>query len=277
MHTKGRLALCALLLTAMIATGGCRDDTPAPTITPAAEKAPSRGSVVFDMGHGEIFSPDDTSDLGQSSAIERIEAAGFDLTVNRDAITAEDLASASGLIIAGPMTSLTEQEFVAITAFVERGGTVLLTIHVPYPVLGVPAYWGLPVATQIVMSEGPMTDPGQPSVFVTEQIVEHPVTEGVKQVLVVSGWPVSASSGNAKVVVGSRPNAWLNAPASQTQTRPADMALSSYGMLGVAEIGKGRVIVCGDDAVFANVALSEVDNARLLDNIIKLMSLMKSV
>jgi hypothetical protein len=34
----------------------------------------------------------------------------------------------------------------------------------------------------------------------------------------------------------------------------------------------GRVIVSGDDAIFANQALDQADNTRLLDNIIRVMA-----
>ena len=41
-------------------------------------------------------------------------------------------------------------------------------------------------------------------------------------------------------------------------------------MVGVARYGKGTVIVLGDDAILANVAIDEADNRQLLENLFKL-------
>lgn len=276
MHARSRRILAVLLALALLTAAGCGDKTAERSSGVVEQQPPRLGTVVFDMGHGEIFGAEDTSELGQSQAIERIKAAGFDVTINNDPITAEDLAEASGLIIAGPMTALSDQEYADITAFMERGGTVLLTIHVPFPVLKVPAHWGLPVGTEIVMSEGPTANPQQPSVFMTDQIAQNPITEGVGVVLVVSGWPVAAASESAQILVSTSNQAWLSAPGDQQPKRPEGTALGTYGMIGVANVGTGQIIVSGDDAVFANIAINEASNARLLDNIIRAMSMMKT-
>jgi hypothetical protein len=75
-------------------------------------------------------------------------------------------------------------------------------------------------------------------------------------------------------VVNTREDTWLT-PARGAA--PTDPKKRSYGVLGVARIGDGHVIVSGDDAVFANIALGTSDNARLLDNIIRMMSEMADV
>lgn len=267
----------AISLAALLLLAGCSgSNAPASDATAEAPAVPL-GAVIFDMGHGEVFGADDTSQLGQSQAIQRIMAAGFAVAINPDHITAEDLQDASGLIIAGPMIPLTTEEYDVITAFVERGGTVLLTIHVPYPVLKVPAHWGLPVDTQILMSQTPYANPAEPSVFVADQITPHPITEGVSEVVVVSGWPVTTASGQAELVVSTGPDTWVSEAGDQAPTPPAGTTFASYGVIGIARAGKGQVIVCGDDAVFANLALGQADNARLLDNIIRVMSLMNEV
>ena len=263
--------IAALIVAAALPTAACARKESPPDVT-GAGTAPPKGTVVFDMGHGEIFGATETGDLGQSRAIERIRAAGFDVTVNSDPITAEDLEGASGLMIAGPMRPLADAEYDAITAFVERGGTVLLTIHVPFPVLKVPAHWGLPVGTEILMSKRSVAQDGSPSIFAADSVSPNRVTEGVKSVVVVSGWPVTAASPTGTIAVATGADTWLSSAGDQSPEPPADASFTSYGVIGVASVGKGLVIVSGDDAVFANIALDAGDNGRLLDNIIGLMS-----
>jgi len=268
------LAIFALILP--VSLSGCSGTT-GPSFDDA-EALPSAGRIVFDMGHGEIFGADDTSDLGQSQAIAKMRSAGFEVAVNPDAITAEDLADASGLVIAGPMRPLLDEEYDAITAFAERGGTVLLTIHVPFPVLKVPAHWGLPVDTAIVMSRRPFSSPAEPSVFIADGIAaDTPVTAGVDEILVVSGWPVGTASESGRLAVMTGADSWLTSAGDQQPIPPEGTVFSSYGIIGITQVGKGLIVVSGDDAVFANIALGMADNAKLLENIIDLMSEMQKV
>lgn len=265
MQSTARI-LAAIALSSAVLLSGCSN-------SPESEQQASipKGRIVFDMGHGEVFGADDTTELGQSEAIARMRAARYEVVVNPDIITAEDLEGASGLVIAGPMMPLKDEEYEVITSFVERGGTVLLTIHVPFPVLAVPAHWGAPVGTEILMSQSPAFSPEQPSVFFADAIAESPLTEGVGQVLVVSGWPVARVDGG-QPLVSTRADTWLSPAGDQQPVPAADAAFGAYGVIAVAEIGSGRVVVSGDDAIFANLAINEADNARLLDNILGLMT-----
>jgi hypothetical protein len=259
-----RLLVLPVALAIVLASGCAAEPTP-------STETPSKGRIVFDMGHGEIFGADDTSELGQSQAIAQMRAAGYEVVVNSDTITLDDLAGASGLVLAGPMSPLAEAEYVAIESFVEAGGTMLLTIHVPFPVMGVPSHWALPVGTQILMSQSPY-DASQPSVFVADSVAPSPLTEGVSQIVVVSGWPVTAASPEAELLVSTRQDTWLSQAGDQQPIPPADAQFAPHGVVGVTSLGKGRVVVVGDDAVFANLALGEGDNARLLGNILGLMT-----
>lgn len=271
MRPHHRTAATLLATVALLLAGCTNASTPEPQAESPSPRTSPRGEVVFDMGHGEVFSADDTSEMGQSAALAKISEAGFGITVNSDAITSEDLKSATGLILPGPMAPFTAEEDAAIEQFVRRGGTVLLTIHVPFPVLNVPARWGLPVGTEIMMSKSPL-DPAQPSVFVADQIVDEPLMQGVNGVLVVSGWPVGVNAQTAKMALATRPDTWLTAGRDQQVAPPADATFTSYGVVGVARVGEGTVIVSGDDAIFANAVLGQAGNAQLLKNIIDLMS-----
>lgn len=274
-HSVQRAFVVALLLSTLV-IGGCGANDASRDVQREEPDLPYRGSIVFDMAHGEIFSATDPSPLGQSSAIRRMRQAGFEVVINKQLITDDTLAEASGLVLAGPMAPLSPEEYDAINSFVLRGGTVLLTIHVPFPVLMVPAHWGLPVGTDIVMSKRPAGAPEEPSIFRADSIADDEITQGVESVLVVSGWPVSTAGDTARLVVSTGEDSWLSASGDRDPAPPADDELTSFGVVGVARVGEGLVIVSGDDAIFANAALAEADNARLLDNIIERMARMSA-
>jgi hypothetical protein len=194
--------------------------------------------------------------------------AGFEVAVNRQVVTAETLRGASGLIVAGPMVPLRREEYVAITDFVKAGGTLLMTIHVPYPVLAVPAHWGLPVSPAVMMSENPVAGANDASIFVADVVRPGPLTEGVSRIAVVSGWPVSATSRDATIAVATGADTIADKNRNQ-KLDPGEKG--SFGVVGMAKVGRGTVVVLGDDAIFANIALYAEDNVKLLDNVIRLM------
>lgn len=243
---------------------GCT--TKAATPDQAQTPLPLKGRVIFDMAHGEIFGPDDTSELGQSQAVQTMRDSGFEVDVTTERLTADKIDGAAGVVLAGPMVALTDAEVAALDAYVRAGGTVFLTTHVPYPIMALPAHWGLPVSTLIVQSRTPVQG-GDAGVFVTSQVVTDTVTEGVASVAVVSGWAIQSASPEAKVVVGSGGGTF----ADENRDGKPDVE-GPFGLIGVARYGKGTVIVSGDDAVFANLAIDAASNRRLLENLLDLFA-----
>jgi len=264
---------------ALTACGGAKTDTAAtPAQTPSTAEvaiptapASPAGAIVFDTAHGEIFAPNDTSELGQSQVVGKMQQAGYDVRINDKPIDDATLDGVAALYVPGPMRNFTADEQKVLDSYLERGGTVILSIHVPYPVLGLPARWGLPVRTGVMTAVG--TDLPDPGVFRTDTIVEDPLTEGVGQILVVSGWPVDTDTtklATAKLVVLAKGNVVADTNANG-QYDEGDKQ-QPFGVVGVAPVGNGRVVVLGDDAILANVGINEADNMKLLDNILKLIS-----
>ena len=253
----------------------------APTVvaeTLPATAAPARATIVFDMSHSEVFGPQDESDLGQSKTVARMRAAGYNVRVNTRKLTSSSAigTDVAAVFLPGPMVPLMDKERAALDSFVNRGGTLILTIHVPFPVLGMPARYGLPVGTGVVIDPTIQTD--NPGVWVTNRIVADPLTKGVTKIEVVSGWPVGTEKSDI-----AEPRIVINAPKSTVVDANGDNTFDTkdpqppYGMVGVATIGSGRVVVMGDDAILANIAIDTNDNAKLLDNLLELISAPKPV
>jgi len=242
----------------------------AETLEPTGSRA-KRGTIVFDMAHSEVFGPQDTSELGQSKAVARMRDAGYAVRVTTERVSAKTLdPSVVAVFLPGPMVPLSDGERTALDDFVRRGGTMIMTIHVPFPILGTPARYGLPVGT------GVMVDPtaqGNPGIWDTKVIKEDPVTKGVGILSVVSGWSVSTSKSEI-----ADPRIVIEAPKGVVVDVNDDGVFDGkdpqppYGVVGVAAIGSGQVVVLGDDAIFANVAIDSNDNAKLLDNLLELVS-----
>lgn len=242
----------------------------AETLEPTGQRA-QRGTIIFDMAHSEVFGPQDTGELGQSKAVERMRNAGYAVRVITERISEDTLSEdVAAVFLPGPMVPFTEGERTALDDFVRRGGTMILSVHVPFPILGTTARYGLPVGTGVMVDPSLQLDPG---VWVTSAIEPDPVTESVKTLGVVSGWSVGVSPSEI-----ADPRVVIQAPPSVIVDANNDGSFDSkdprppYGVVGVADIGSGRVVVLGDDAIFANIAIDTSDNAKLLDNLLELIS-----
>lgn len=245
------------------------------TLEPA-DGAQRRGTILFDMAHSEVFGPQDPGQLGQSAAVERMRAGGYAVKVTTEKISAALLTSdVAAVYLAGPMVPFMDKERTLLDDFVRRGGTMIITVHVPYPIIGTPARYGLPVRTGVMIDPTIQSDPG---VWVTDRIIADPVTAGVKQLSVVSGWPVGVSKSeiaDSRIVVLAPKSVVVDADNNNQFT--ASDPQPPYGVVGVATIGSGRVVIMGDDGIFANIAINTYDNARLLDNLLDLIAAPKPV
>lgn len=253
--------------------------TESTSTAPIADEPGPRGSIVFDMAHGEVFGPQDSTDLGQSAVVGLARAGGYGVTVNTSQITTDTFSeNVAAIYLPGPMRPFTESERNALDDFVRRGGTAIISIHVPFPVMGTPTRYGLPVGKGVMIATGSSADPSDPGVWTTDRIASDPLTEGVKRILVVSGWPVSLSESqiaDPRIVVSAPADVLVDATGDNRFT--AEDPQPPYGVIGVASVGSGRVIVMGDDAIFANVAIGKFDNSRLFNNILEFISAPKPV
>lgn len=268
-----RRALLPLVLLLLVLTGCSQKPEPRRFISPderaASPTVPAEraGTVIFDMAHGEVFGPDDTSALGQSELVKEIEAEGYQVQVNRRKFDDVTLSDVAAVYVPGPMTPFTDAEKKVLDDYVVNGGTIVLTIHVPFPVMATPARWGLPVGSDVMVDRTPAYD--DPGIFAATGMTEDALTEGIESVVVVSGWPVSVDSqklAGAKIAISSPDD--IAVDANKNGAFDAADPQPPYGVVGIAPVGSGRVIVMGDDAIFANIAIHEANNLQLLKNIL---------
>lgn len=223
--------------------------------------------VLFDVAHMEIFGPKNTSALGQSAAVARMRKAGLRVVATHEPYTPAMLKNASAVVISGNMQPLSASELTALDAFMNRGGIVLVAVHVAPMDLNIAQLYGMGLSQTVLLTTNPR--PGDDAKNLTcTSIEKSALTEGVSSVRVLGAWAVGFQA-PAKVAVGTGADAWLDADGNG-QLTAADTK-GPFGMIVERPVGKGELILSGDDAVFANLALASTDNVRLLDNIIAVM------
>lgn len=229
-----------------------------------AKKA-ARGATVFDLFHAEIFSPVQTGPLHYSDFYEGFRKAGEDVSVSMVEVTPESLKGVKTFVLAGPSRDLWPGEIEALVKFVNGGGNLLVLLHISKPVARLTEPFGI-LVSNFVISEPEGLINGQSQDFLVTDLTDHPVTRGVKKIAVYGTWGLMTEK-KASTIAATSKRAW--ADLNRNRAFDKNEPVQSFGIVAVAESGKGKVVVVADDAPFANRFINEADNKRFSDNIIR--------
>ncbi len=229
------------------------------------ETLPPSKVLLFDLGHKEIFNPDDVKPLGYSQARDMFIRHGYAMRENKTALTEATLKDVDAVALIGPMDVFTQQESEILTKFVSGGGDILLTLHIADVCYPLAQRLGFQLSSSVIAQSHDIFD-DSPKNLVATTIIKDPLTAGVTGIAVRKSWALNPTARNARILVATAKDAWadMNPDDQYDQQEPA----GSYGIVGVAELGKGRVVVIGDDAVFDNKTMGMVGNRILFKNII---------
>lgn len=232
---------------------------------PAATSAGVQPTAVFDLGHSEIFSPLRGGPMNYTSFYDLLKLSGEEVGVNRGPVTSAALAGVRTYIIAGPAHPFSAPEITAIEAFVRDGGNLLVLLHISGPVAALTNAFGIAVSNFTICEAAGAIDGDARNFFVTGFAV-HPVTEGMERLAVFGTWGLLAEEG-ALVVASTPEGAWADIDRDR---RPGEgEPVQAFGIVAVSQLGSGKVVVVADDAPFANRFITEADNRRLAENILR--------
>ena len=251
-HSFARALSAAIAIAAVAASGPVW----------AESLAPSR-TTAFDRSHHEIFSPVEDGPLHYSSLHDAFGRLG-PVSLPVGPITEESLRGVGTYVIAGAATELTADEVRALGDFVDRGGSLLVLLHIAPPVARLTESFGI-VVSNYVLSERHDTIASNAQDFRVSNLAEHPITKGVSKIAVFGTWGLRAE-GAAKTVAATTHDCFVDMNRNRVKDEPEPAGV--FGVVAVAERGGGRVVVLADDAPFANKFLSEADNRVLLDNVV---------
>jgi len=160
---------------------------------------PEKPKVLFTTGHGE-HKLDDLSPAGLGEAQRLLKDDNFDLQEWASLGAKEVPADTDLVVVAGPTASFVPPELEMFSAYLDRGGRMLLLLDPVIAQAGKPevistgledwlAAWGLKVGSDVVVDPGnPLPFFGAETLFVTDY-GEHPLTRSVRE----GGLPVLVS------------------------------------------------------------------------------------
>ncbi|MBI4733596.1 MAG: hypothetical protein HY779_02040 [Rubrobacteridae bacterium] len=223
--------------------------------------------VLFDTAHGEIFNLNDRTEMGFTSMRDIFVIKGYAVESNRSLFNDNILKGVKAVVVAGPMSQMNQQEADSLMRYLENGGNLMVTVHVSYFISNLTDVLGLQLSKSVLCQQTD-TFERQPKNFVLKSVEEHPVMQNVKGIAVRATWAMQPLPGNpyeAKTIAFSAPNSWVDMSANDRYD--IGEPRGSYGIIGVSTVGKGKVLIIGDDAVFTNFTINMASNRILCENI----------
>jgi len=229
----------------------------------ATPALPGETVVLFDVGHGQRFFPDRDEDLDLSRLAGVFRSEGISLARTDTPFTDETLAPVAGVIISGPFSPLSSAEIEALAGYVERGGILVIMLHIASPAAPLIERLGGAVANGVVREAEQVLD-DNPLNFRVTRFTPHPLLAGIDSFSLYGGWPLRARSPGTELIAVTSSGAWVDLDRNQ-QLSAAD-PVQSFGLVLTGRSGRGVFTVFADDAIFQNRFLTG-GNERLAQNL----------
>lgn len=227
--------------------------------------------VLFDLSHGELFSPTKSTPLDHSQLSALFRNTGYGVRSLTSSVKTESLNGVNIFVLNGAMKEFGKSEINTISNYILKGGNVLILLHISSPVARLTEQFGIVVSNFIVRERKKelfLNTNG--SDFLVNKFQQHQLFEKVKNISVYGSWGLNAEGKYAKLLASTSANAY--ADLNQNNRYELTDATQSFGIVALAEIGKGKLLVISDDSIFNNSFLSQGDNEQFAKNIINYFS-----
>ena len=225
-----------------------------------AEAAPV---VVFDQAHDERFVITSDEPLQLSGLAAVMKAEGLDVRSGSAPLTDDSLKGVDALVISGPFRPLDDAEVEAVVRFIERGGRLAVMLHIGPTLTNLLHRLKLAYANFVLSEQENIID-GDPKNFRVMVQQTSPLFEGIDHFSLYGGWGLISTVPSAKIIAATSPKAWVDLNGNKKMS--ANEVVGSVGVIVAGELGAGRFVVFGDDAIFQNKFLDQ-QNRRLAKNL----------
>lgn len=222
-------------------------------------------TVLFDQGHGQIFTIEKTGDLQLDKLADLLRRNGWQVAATTEPLTPQLLAKADALIISGAFRPLAVSEIEAIGEFIHKGGRLVVMLHIAPPLAPLLENLGITFLPGVIR-EGQRSEifSEEPLNFKVSNFKEHPLTKGLAYFSVHGAWPLLPGREGVSVVATTSPAAWVDLNRDQVLS-PGDVR-QKFAVQITGSAGEGKFVVFADDAIFQNRFL-EGENEKLAENL----------
>lgn len=232
--------------------------------------------VLFDLSHGELFLPTNSSPLDHFRMASLFRNNGYGVRSSTGSVKTESLKRVNVFVVNGAMKEFSNSEIRTISDYIHKGGNVLILLHISSPVARLTELFGIVVSNFVVHERAKelfLNTNG--SDFLVNKFQQHPLFDKVKNISVYGSWGLNAEGRYAKLLASTSAKAY--ADLNQNNRYELTDAAQSFGIAALAEIGKGKLLVISDDAIFNNSFLSQANNEQFAKNIIDYFSGKKKI
>ncbi len=224
--------------------------------------------VLFDEGHAQQFLTGKSGDLDLSDLAAFYQAHGAVVTSSVEELSKDSLAAVDVLVISGPFRPLSGTEVEAVVEFIHAGGGLAVLLHIAPPVsdllqrLEVDYTNGTLREARDVIGDNPQN-------FKVTSLTEHPLTAGLESFSLYGAWALRGTAAYSVVLAETGEKSWVDL--DRDRKLSSNDAVQAFGVMVAGEIGEGRYVVVGDDALFQNRFLDD-SNRQLAMNIVDWLS-----
>ncbi|MDT8422291.1 MAG: DUF4350 domain-containing protein [Desulfuromonadales bacterium] len=230
--------------------------------TPVSAAQPQ---ILFDQGHGQMFTIAGKGDLDLSTFARLFDEAGRGVPHAQSApLDAAALSTARALVISGPFSPYSDAEVETLFKFVEKGGRLAIMLHIGPPAARLLERLGVNVANGVVREDEALLD-GNPLNFSVAQLGTHPLFSAIEWFDLYGAWALLPVGDNTRAEAETGPQAWVDLNRSG-QFDDQDVR-QSFAVVVSGRIGAGEFLVFGDDAIFQNRYLTG-NNLQLARNLV---------
>ena len=219
-------------------------------------KAGERPTVLFDQGHGQKFLIEKTGPLDLSNLSELFRQKELTLKSSKENISDELLSGVSAFVISGPFIPFSTDEVDSIVNFIKKGGRLCIMLHIGQPVVELLHRLEVDVSNGVIREREGVLEEESLNFHVT-RLANHDLNKGLKQFNIYGGWALMNTGDNTAIIAETGATSWVDL--DRDKKFSAGDAVQSFGVAVAGKIGEGRFVVFGDDAIFQNKFLDEVN------------------
>jgi len=225
--------------------------------------------ILFDQGHGQVFTIEKEGELQLGQLAGRFRADGWQVAATTQPLSPELLAEVDALIISGAFTPLTEAEINAIGGFLNNGGHLAVMLHIAPPLVPLLGKLGVAAANGVVREgDASLILDGEALNFKVSKLKQHPLTKELTHFSLYGGWPLLPINDNAHAIASTSATAWVDL--NRDDMLSLKDAMQEFGVVITGNVGQGEFAVFADDAIFQNRFLKE-ENGILAENLSRWM------
>ncbi len=212
-------------------------------------KKPAAPVLLFDEGHKQHFLIEQNKALDLSNLAAIFKDQGFIVKSSVKPLTTKLLREVSTLIISGTFQPCSRIETAAIKNFINKGGQLVVMLHIASPTAGLLTALGVAISSNIVHERNNLLAPPGDTNFYVTNLPSHPLTKGLSRINLYGAWALNTRL-EANVIARTSPQAWVDL--NHDQKLDAGDAVQAFSEIVTGQLGHGHFIIFADDAIFQN-------------------------